>query len=122
MLPRFWRCRVIRCGRGGQGDIGHGARDLVPEKITAQHDALVPAGDDGAAFRAGQAFGAEIRIGLGKHVAGAKTAIEFVQSGRAEGAVTGGGKRNIAGELVQKRQARTEEGLAAIGQGSGADR
>ena len=103
-------------------DVGHGARDLVPEKISAQHDALVPAGDDGAAFRAGQAFGAEIGIGLGKHVAGAKAAIEFVQGGCAEGAITGSGKRHIAGELVQKRQARAEEGLAAVGQGSGADR
>jgi len=52
-----------------QGDIGHRARNLAPEKIAAQHHPLTPAGDDRAAFRTRQAFGAEVRVELRKHVA-----------------------------------------------------
>src|SRR5206468_9171127 len=96
-------------------DVGHGTRNLIPEEIAAQHDALIPAGHDRAALRAGQALGAEVRIELREHIARTKAAIEFVQSWRAKRAVPRCGKRHITGELVQKGQAWAEEGLTAIG-------
>ena len=49
-----------QAGSRGQGHVRDWARNLVPEKIAAQHQALIPAGDDRAAFRAGQAFSPQV--------------------------------------------------------------
>ena len=102
-------------GRWADGDIQDGVRDVVPEKSCPQTKAVGKQGLPDSGFHSRQSFRAQSGVALGDDVALSKTAIEFVQGGRAEGAIARSGERSSVPNVVKQRCARVEGVGSAVG-------
>ena len=102
-------------GGGWQVTFATGSTISLKKNVPWNLEAPIEPEDVDARIRAGEMFSAESGVRGGDDIALPKRAVEFVQSGRAEGSVDGSRPGNIGINLVQQSHTRTEGIIAPVG-------